>query len=82
MKLSKKHILYLSIVGVILIVLVIYAIMWNVSTKPEETAPYDNIHEHEIVFIDSVNPTCTESGRTHGDYCGVCGEVFISQETH
>ena len=36
--------------------------------------------EHTVVDDEEVLPTCTESGKTAGSHCLVCGEVFVAQE--
>ena len=36
---------------------------------------------HTVAVIDSVAPTCTETGLTEGKHCEECGEVFVAQET-
>lgn len=35
---------------------------------------------HIAVTDDAVTATCTESGKTEGSHCSVCGEVFVKQE--
>ena len=37
-------------------------------------------HEHTISTAESVAPTCTETGLTEGEFCEICGEVFLPQE--
>ena len=36
---------------------------------------------HSEVVDDAKAPTCVETGLTAGTHCGVCGEVFVAQET-
>ncbi len=36
--------------------------------------------EHALVTDPSVDPTCTEAGKTTGEHCSVCGEV-VKQQT-
>lgn len=36
---------------------------------------------HTEVKDEASAPTCTETGKTEGSHCSVCGEVLISQET-
>ena len=35
---------------------------------------------HNVVVIDGVAPTCTQTGLTEGKHCEECGEVFAAQE--
>lgn len=37
------------------------------------------LHEHDIVINPSKDATCTETGRTEGSYCGLCGAVIEKQ---
>lgn len=37
--------------------------------------------EHTIVQDDAVEPTCTETGKTAGSHCSVCGEIIVAQES-
>ena len=37
--------------------------------------------EHAWTVSHEVRPTCTETGLTKGEYCSLCGEVSIPQET-
>ena len=40
-----------------------------------------NYGEHTIVQDSAVEPTCTETGKTEGSHCSVCGEIIVAQET-
>ncbi len=37
-------------------------------------------HQHTVVTLEAVAPTCTETGLTAGQYCSVCGTVLVAQE--
>ena len=39
------------------------------------------VHTHTIVTDAAVAPTCTETGKTEGKHCSVCGEVITAQTT-
>ena len=36
--------------------------------------------EHEWIYVEGKEATCTESGMTEGEYCAICGEISIEQE--
>ncbi len=36
---------------------------------------------HKIETLEAVDVTCTTDGLTEGEWCTVCGEVFVAQET-
>ena len=38
------------------------------------------LHEHDIMINPSKDATCTETGRTEGSYCKLCGAVIEKQE--
>ena len=42
---------------------------------------YTNPHGHSEVTDEALLPTCTENGLTEGSHCGICNEVFTSQES-
>jgi len=44
------------------------------------TQDYDKT-DHSLEPIPAVAPTCIETGLTEGSRCGMCGEVFVEQET-
>ena len=51
---------------------------------PEPTPtpdPTPEVHTHTIVTDAAVAPTCTETGKTEGKHCSVCGEVITAQTT-
>ena len=46
------------------------------KTRTEEIAKID----HTIVVDQAIEPTCTQSGKTEGSHCSVCGAVIKAQE--
>lgn len=42
---------------------------------------YTDPHGHSEVIDDSLLPTCKRDGLTEGSHCGICNEVFTSQES-
>ena len=48
-----------------------------------ETSPIAELtHDHnnwETITLDSLNPTCTETGLTEGKKCSGCGEILVAQ---
>ena len=48
----------------------------------EETSIIGKLtHSHTLIDDTAIEPTCTESGKTAGQHCSVCGEVVVAQET-
>ena len=48
------------------------------ETTPESTTA---LHEHTKTLMESVEPTCTETGLTVGEKCADCDEILKAQET-
>ena len=48
------------------------------ETTPESTTA---LHEHTKTLMESVEPTCTETGLTVGEKCADCDEILKEQET-
>ena len=49
-----------------------------------ETSPVAALgHDHdnwEVIILEAVEPTCTETGLTEGEKCSGCGEITVPQE--
>ncbi len=50
------------------------------SETTDEADDEETEHTHNIVVVNAVSPTCTETGLTEGKRCSICNEVIVPQE--
>ena len=59
-----------------------YPVQFWKETEDGETFYYTEItpHEHELVYVEAVQPTCTENGNIAHWRCSLCGKCFSDAE--
>lgn len=55
-------------------------LFWNWEKQMGETVPEEGHKVHTIVKVPAEEASCTEEGKTEGEYCSVCHEVLKEQE--